>query len=235
MKVPSEAEILVLLDQLEDMPADSLESEVLDSNLGTTPTSKKVAVEYAACMASAKGGVIGVRGQRQCARPSRGKDSAAMIPTIGESPPRLDNCKHRSRTERTRGFRGSGGLLVVRGLRGTHPPYGTSSGMLKQRVGKNCMPMDPHAFQHTAASRPHARPNVAFGPVGRIRTQDRLGLSVRYRFDIANVATIAILATDHCTLLHAATGWNQKWLIVRIDCRAVVGQTPALFNISVRD
>jgi ATP-dependent DNA helicase RecG len=26
------------------------------------------------------------------------------------------------------------------------PPYGTAQGLYKQRVGKNCMPMDPQAF-----------------------------------------------------------------------------------------
>lgn len=37
---------------------------------------------------------------------------------------------------------GSGRLLVVRVPKGEHPPYGTAQGLYKQRVGKNCMPMD---------------------------------------------------------------------------------------------
>lgn len=34
-------------------------------------------------------------------------------------------------------------VLVVRVPRGTQPPYGTSSGIFKRRVGKNCTPMEP--------------------------------------------------------------------------------------------
>lgn len=41
---------------------------------------------------------------------------------------------------------GTGRLLVVRVPRGEHPPYGTAQGLFKQRVGKNCMPMDAQRF-----------------------------------------------------------------------------------------
>jgi hypothetical protein len=49
---------------------------------------------------------------------------------------------------------------------------------------------------------------ISNGGEGGIRTQDRLGLSVRYRFDIAKIAKFAIIAADHCTLLHATVGVN---------------------------
>jgi hypothetical protein len=35
---------------------------------------------------------------------------------------------------------------VVRVPRGEHPPYGAAQGVFKQRVGKNCMPMDGQSF-----------------------------------------------------------------------------------------
>jgi ATP-dependent DNA helicase RecG len=41
---------------------------------------------------------------------------------------------------------GTGRLLLVRVPRGPHPPYGTAQGLFKERVGKNCMPMDPERF-----------------------------------------------------------------------------------------
>jgi ATP-dependent DNA helicase RecG len=43
---------------------------------------------------------------------------------------------------------GSGKLLVLRVPEGQHKPYGTAAGLFKQRVSKNCMPLDPRAFQH---------------------------------------------------------------------------------------
>lgn len=53
MKIPSDAEIVALLDQLEGMSADDLESDVLDFKPWQDPKdSKRVAVEYAACMAA---------------------------------------------------------------------------------------------------------------------------------------------------------------------------------------
>jgi ATP-dependent DNA helicase RecG len=43
---------------------------------------------------------------------------------------------------------GTGKLLVMRVSEGRQKPYGTSGGMFKNRIGKNCMPLDPMAFQH---------------------------------------------------------------------------------------
>jgi ATP-dependent DNA helicase RecG len=42
---------------------------------------------------------------------------------------------------------GTGKLLVVRVHEGDSKPYGTAAGPFKQRVGKNCMPLDPVTFQ----------------------------------------------------------------------------------------
>jgi len=47
---------------------------------------------------------------------------------------------------------GTGRLLVVRVPRGEHPPYGTAQGLYKQRVGKNCMPMDGQSFVRSQVS-----------------------------------------------------------------------------------
>jgi ATP-dependent DNA helicase RecG len=44
---------------------------------------------------------------------------------------------------------GTGRLLAVRIPKGEHPPYGTAQGLYKQRVGKNCMPMDAQSFVRT--------------------------------------------------------------------------------------
>ena len=47
---------------------------------------------------------------------------------------------------------GTGRLILVRVPKGACPPYGTMQGVFKQRVGKNSMPMDPHAFARAQAS-----------------------------------------------------------------------------------
>ena len=59
MKIPLDAEILALLEELERKTAGDLESEVLDFKpWQDVKDSKKVAVEYAACLANTSGGVI---------------------------------------------------------------------------------------------------------------------------------------------------------------------------------
>jgi len=173
MKIPSDSEIFALLQQLERTPADDLESEVLDFKPWQDPKeSKRVAVEYAVCMANTSGGVI-VFGVKDNVR-----GRAAAIHGIGSYDP--DDWRKTIFASTTPNIavelselpvsEGTGRLLVVRVPQGSHPPYGTSSGMFKRRVGKNCMPMDPQAFQ---------RHKIAIGaldwsgtPAAGVREQD---------------------------------------------------------------
>lgn len=47
---------------------------------------------------------------------------------------------------------GTGKILVMRLAEGARKPYGTAAGLFKQRVGKNCMPLDPGIFQRAQIS-----------------------------------------------------------------------------------
>ena len=59
MSIPTNAEILSLLDQLDRNVADDLETQWLDFKPCTKPKEDmKVAVEYAVCFANAEGGVV---------------------------------------------------------------------------------------------------------------------------------------------------------------------------------
>lgn len=77
MTVPTNAEILGLLDRLEHETANELEGQALEFKPWTdSKQCMKVAVEYSACFANADGGVIvfGVRDQ------VRGRSSAIQEP-----------------------------------------------------------------------------------------------------------------------------------------------------------
>src|SRR5271165_3737753 len=59
MSIPSNSEILAMLDRLDKEIADDLETESLDFKPWTgSKDDKKVAVEYAVCFANARGGVV---------------------------------------------------------------------------------------------------------------------------------------------------------------------------------
>ncbi len=150
MSIPTDEEILALLDRLDQETADDLESQWLDFKpwTGSRRGDMKVAVEYAVCFANAEGGVIvyGVADQ------TRGRDQAivgvgrcdqdvwlrgiyeATTPSINVEISELAVPE------------GTGKLLVVRVPKGNAGPYGTSQGLFKQRVGKNCMALDPTSF-----------------------------------------------------------------------------------------
>ena len=107
-----------------------------------------MAVEYAVCFANAEGGVI-VFG---IADRTRGR--AAAIHGAGNCD--LDIWRRgifdstrpnlMVKVEELAVPEGTGRLIVIRVPKGANPPYGTMPGVFKQRVGKNSMPMDPHAF-----------------------------------------------------------------------------------------
>ncbi|HEY4589852.1 MAG TPA: ATP-binding protein, partial [Thermoanaerobaculia bacterium] len=149
MTIPSSHDLLALLDRLELETADDLETQWLDFKPWQgAKEDMKVAVEYAACFANAEGGavVFGVadrtRGRAKAIHGACGYDLDVWRRGIFDSTrPNLT-----VEVEELRVPEGTGRLLVVRVLRGEHPPYGTAQGLFKQRVGKNCMPMDGQRF-----------------------------------------------------------------------------------------
>lgn len=155
MTIPTDAEILVLLDQLDQHIADELESNRLDFKPWQgTKEDKRVAIEYAVCFANAEGGVVvfgvedKVKGRAQAIQGVKTLDLDDWRRSIYQStvPSLAVELSELSVPE------GTGKLLVMRVGKGTQPPYGTSQGIYKVRVGKNCMPMPPSHFVQVRAS-----------------------------------------------------------------------------------
>jgi ATP-dependent DNA helicase RecG len=149
MSIPTGEEILALLARLDSVPADDLETQWLDFKPWQGPKEDmKVAVEYACCFANAEGGVLvfGVadrtRGRARAIHGASGYDLDVWRRGI------FDSTRPNLEVEVTELAvpEGTGRLLVVRVPRGSHPPYGTAQGLFKQRIGKNCMPMDARGF-----------------------------------------------------------------------------------------
>lgn len=68
MSIPTNDEVLTLLDRLKSLTADDLESQWLDFKPWQGPKDDmKIAVEYAACFANAEGGVVVCGGGRRAA------------------------------------------------------------------------------------------------------------------------------------------------------------------------
>src|SRR5258708_552104 len=110
----------------------------------------KIAVEYAVCMANAEGGVVvfGVadkmRGRSAAVQGAKNYDLDTWRRGVYDSTrPNLTVS-----VEELTVPEGTGKLLVLRIPKGTNPPYGTTQGLFKKRVGKNCMPLDPQGFLH---------------------------------------------------------------------------------------
>jgi ATP-dependent DNA helicase RecG len=150
MTIPSTADILVLLDQLDSHIADDLESEFLDFKPSNGPKDDlKVACEYAVCFANAGGGVVvfGVadkaKGRALAIEGTHGHDVDVFKRGI------YDGTRPNIEAElfELAVPEGTGKLLVMRVPEGPQKPYGTAAGLFKQRVGKNCMPLDRAAFQ----------------------------------------------------------------------------------------
>lgn len=148
MSIPTNAEILTLLDRLDSCTADDLESQWLDFKPWNDPKDMKLAGEYAVCFANADGGVIvfGVKdrtqGRAAAIEGAGGYDldvwrRAIYAGTIPNIPVDVEELTVPE---------GTGRLLVVRVPKGASPPYGTVQGLYKRRVGKNCMPLDPSGF-----------------------------------------------------------------------------------------
>lgn len=152
-RIPSDETILHLLDRLHEVPADALESEVLDfKRWEGAKKSLSEAVEAAVCFANAEGGLVvfGVKDQ------TKGKANA------------ITGCERYDLDVWRRGiYEGTrphptvdvselevpeGRLILVRVQKGPAPPYGTAAGLYQVRVGKNCMPYSPEDFQRRQVS-----------------------------------------------------------------------------------
>jgi len=155
MSIPDRTQILVLLDRLEYYPGDMLESQFLDFKRSQGPKEDlKVACEYASCFANASGGVLvfgvddKVQGRAKAIHGVSGHDPDVFRRGIfSNTRPSID-----AEVEELLVPEGTGRLLVIRFREGTHKPYGTAAGMYKQRVEKNCVPLDPTVFQRAQIS-----------------------------------------------------------------------------------
>ena len=150
MNLPSDHEILATLDRLSGAVADDLESPHLEFKPWTNAKDDmRVAVEYAVCFANAEGGVIvfGVadktRGRASAIHGAKGYDLDVWRRGIFDATrPHLP-----VEVSELAVPEGTGRLLLVRVPAGENPPYGTAQGVFKQRIGKNCMPLDHASFQ----------------------------------------------------------------------------------------
>jgi ATP-dependent DNA helicase RecG len=152
MSILTRDAIVELLDQLDCSVADDLESQFLDFKPWQGPKEDlRVACEYAARFANASGGVVifGVSdkqlGRIQAIHGAASYDLDLFRKGIynGTSPGIDAEVFEIDVPE------GTGKLLVMRVAEGKQKPYGTSGGVFKRRVGKNCMPLDPAEFQRT--------------------------------------------------------------------------------------
>ncbi len=155
MTIPDKSRILALIDQLEHGIADDLESQYLDFKPWQgAKEDLKLACEYACCFANAAGGVLvfgvadKVRGRQQAIQGARGYDlDAFRFGIFNGTRPGIE-----AEIEEIEVPEGTGKLLVIRVQEGSRKPYGTAAGLFKQRIGKNCMPLDPVAFQRSQIS-----------------------------------------------------------------------------------
>lgn len=156
MPIPTNDEILQILDRLEFLPAEKLESEHLEFKAwSAAKESRKHAVESAICFANAGGGVVvfgvkdGVIGRSAAIH---GVDSAEGLEwqkeIFNETSPNLT-----VEIVRLSVPEGKGTLLVVRiASRAGTGPYGTSQGVFKRRIGTSCMPLDPQSWSRAQVS-----------------------------------------------------------------------------------
>jgi len=155
MSVPDTAQILALLDRLDSCIADDLESQFLDFKPWQGPKDDlKLACEYACCFANGAGGVVvfgvadKVRGRKQAIHGAKGYDlDAFRYGIFNGTRPGIE-----ALVEEIAVPEGTGKILVMRVPEGAHKPYGTTAGLYKQRVGKNCMALDPVVFQRAQIS-----------------------------------------------------------------------------------
>jgi ATP-dependent DNA helicase RecG len=149
MTIPSNEEIHRILDRLESQIADDLETQWLEFKPWADLKSiAHTSLEYAVCFANAEGGAIvfgvqdKVRGRVNAIQGSGKCDFDSLRRHVFDCiRPNIDVV-----VEEISVPEGTGKLLLIRVPKGLNPPYGTVQGVFKQRVGKNCMPMDAQAF-----------------------------------------------------------------------------------------
>jgi ATP-dependent DNA helicase RecG len=155
MGIPTDTDIQRLLDELDSgRGADDLESQWLDfKSWHETKGDMRVAREYAVSFANADGGVVvfGVddkaAGRVNAIRGCGKVDIDMWRKAIYDATrPHIDADVHLIDVPE-----GTGHLLIVRVRKGIHPPYGTSDGIYRVRVGKNCQPLDPDEFARRQA------------------------------------------------------------------------------------
>lgn len=153
--LPSNSDLLTLLARLDEVSADALESEWLDFKPWTgTKEDMKVAVEYAVCFANAGGGVVvfGVDdkpvGRMKAIHGAKGYDLERWRRDI------FDSTRPNLAVEvfELAVPEGTGKVLGVRVEAGGSKPYGTASGVFKQRAGKSCMPLEAYLHDHGSIS-----------------------------------------------------------------------------------
>lgn len=155
MSIPDSRQILALLDSLDSCIADDLESQFLDFKPWQGPKDDlKLACEYACCFANGSGGVVvfgvadKVLGRKQAIHGARGYDlDTFRYGIFNGTRPCIE-----AEVEEIEVPEGTGKILVMRVPEGKHKPYGTAAGLYKQRVGKNCMALDPVVFQRAQIS-----------------------------------------------------------------------------------
>lgn len=154
MSILTNNQILDLLDRLNEVIADDLETQWLEFKPWTDAKSDmRIAIEYAVCLANAEGGAIifGVAdkicGRSRAIHGAKGYDLDVWHRGIYQGTrPNLD-----VEIEELMVPEGTGKLLVVRAPKGSSP-CGTIQGLFKKRVGKNCMPADPQTFLESRIS-----------------------------------------------------------------------------------
>lgn len=149
MTIPDRHQILALLDKLDSVPGDALESHYLDFKRSQGPKEDlKVACEYACCFANADGGVLifGIDdkaiGRAQAIQGVVGHEPDKFRRGIySDTRPSID-----ADVELLEVPEGTGRILLIRIQPGPSKPYGTSGGLYKQRVDKHCVPLDRSSF-----------------------------------------------------------------------------------------
>lgn len=153
--IPSREDILRLLDRLDSEPADALESDVLEFKpwLSDVKNNLAEAIEMAVCFANANGGMIvfGIKdkvvGRKHAIAGCERYDLDVWRRGIYQDvrPNLAVDIEDLQVPE--------GILLLVRIPKGpADVVYGTSKGIYKIRVGKNCMPLLPNEFQRKKVS-----------------------------------------------------------------------------------
>ncbi|MEA1866636.1 MAG: putative DNA binding domain-containing protein [Thermodesulfobacteriota bacterium] len=145
--------IIHLLHRLDDVPADRLESEVLDfKRWEGAKKSLSKAIQIAVCFANTEGGLVvfgvkdNVKGRTKAISGCERYDLDVWRRGIYESTrPHLT-------VEISELEVPEGNLILVRVPKGPVPPYGTAAGLYQIRVGKNCMPYSPEDFQRRQIS-----------------------------------------------------------------------------------